>query len=77
MISQKSFGEYRVYQYWVKDPNRKNAELITSTLDLTSFSAYYGKNPKSELKLVRSWICYGDTSKHRPPCKFEEEGQRP
>ncbi|MCK6595158.1 MAG: hypothetical protein L6Q33_08160, partial [Bacteriovoracaceae bacterium] len=58
-------------QYWVKSPDREKAELITSSLDPRAYIAYYGKGPGSTISLMRSWICYGDTGGHLPPCTFE------
>ena len=65
--SQLSFGEYRVYQYYVRSKIEGitivAAELVTSTLDPTAYVAYHGGNESVEVNLLRSWQCMGDTSK--------------
>lgn len=66
-----TLAEYRIYQYWVKSPDREKGELITSSLDPRAYIAYYGKGPGTTISLMRSWICYGDTSGHQSPCVFE------
>ncbi len=68
---QSSLAEYRIYQYWIKSPDREKGELITSSLDPRAYIAYYGKGPGTTISLMRSWICYGDTSGHQSPCVFE------
>lgn len=72
-----AWGEYRIYQYWVKAPDREKGELITSSLDPRAYIAYYGKGPGTTISLMRSWICYGDTSGHQSPCLFEFVENKP
>ena len=65
--SSASFGEYRVYQYYVR-PKIQNitivaSELVTSTLDPIAYVAYHGGQESVEVNLLRSWQCMGDTSK--------------
>lgn len=73
LITECVYAEYRVYQYWVKSKSRDKAELITSSLDPKAYLAYYGKENETSINLVRSWVCYGDTGKHKVPCNFEEK----
>ena len=62
-----SFGEYRVFQYYVR-PKIKNitvvgSEIVTSTLDPIAYLAYHGGSESVEISLLRSWQCLGNTSK--------------
>ena len=65
------FAEYRVFQYWFISQTNQKSQLVTSTLDPKSYLAYYGKNSYDQIQLIRSWICYGDTSKLKEPCQFQ------
>lgn len=60
-------AEYRVYQYYIKSKTNNitppNAQLVTSTLDPSSYAAYHGGNLLVDISLLRSWICLGNTSK--------------
>jgi hypothetical protein len=60
-------AEYRVYQYFTqtKLQNLTNVpyEIVTSTLDPKSYVAYHGGPESLEVKLLRSWMCFGNTSK--------------
>lgn len=70
-----AFGEYRVYQYYVRSKlqniNPGNAQLVTSTLNPTSYVAYHGGRGSIEVNLLRSWVCMGDTSK-KSICSMSE-----
>lgn len=70
-----AFGEYRVYQYYVRSKlqniNPGNAQLVTSTLNPTSYVAYHGGRGSIEVNLLRSWVCMGDTSK-KSVCSISE-----
>jgi hypothetical protein len=62
-ISPLAFGEYRVYQYYVRAKvaglNSTSAQLVTSTLDPISYKAYHGGKDSVEVSLLRSWMCMG------------------
>lgn len=70
-----AFGEYRVYQYYVRPKiqnlNSSKAELVTSTLNPISYAAYHGGKSAVEVNLLRSWVCLGNTSK-KPICTMSE-----
>lgn len=67
LFSLPVFGEYRVYQYYVRTKtqniNPGNATLVTSTLNPTSYAAYHGGKLSIEVNLLRSWVCLGNTAK--------------
>ncbi len=67
LFSSNVFSEYRVYQYYahskIENLNNSPYEVITSTLDAKSYIAYHGGRDSIELKLLRSWMCLGNTSK--------------
>jgi hypothetical protein len=74
-LCANAFGEYRVYQYYVR-PKIQNitivgAELVTSTLNPVSYIAYHGGAEAVEVNLLRSWQCMGNTSKI-PVCTVSE-----
>ena len=60
-------AEYRVYQYYIKSKTNNitppNAQLVTSTLDPSTYAAYHGGSLLVDINLLRSWICLGNTSK--------------
>jgi hypothetical protein len=70
-----AFGEYRVYQYYIRplvsNINPTNAQVVTSTLNPTSYAAYHGGKLSVEVNLLRSWVCMGDTSK-QSVCSISE-----
>lgn len=65
--ASNAFGEYRVYQYYVRPKiqniNAAGAQLVTSTMDPRTYVAYHGGNNSVEVNLLRSWMCMGNTSK--------------
>lgn len=67
LSTSSAFAEYRVYQYYVR-PKIQNitspgAQLVTSTMDPRTYTAYHGGKASVEVNLLRSWMCMGDTSK--------------
>ena len=70
-----AFGEYRVYQYYVrskvKNTNPADAQVVTSTLDPISYAAYNGGKLSVEVNLLRSWVCVRNTS-HKEFCTISE-----
>ena len=75
LLSSPVFGEYRVYQYYVRSKvqniNPPKAELVTSTLNPTSYAAYHGGKLSVEVSLLRSWVCMGNTS-HSQVCAMSD-----
>lgn len=75
LITLPAFGEYRVYQYYVRSKvsniNPPNAQVVTSTLNPTSYAAYNGGKLSVEVNLLRSWVCMGNTS-HKDVCSISE-----
>lgn len=74
-VISPAFGEYRVYQYYVKSKvtgiNYPNAQIVTSTLNPVSYAAYNGGGNSVEINLLRSWMCMGNTS-HQSVCTISE-----
>lgn len=74
-LTLPAFGEYRVYQYYVrsktKNINPTDAQVVTSTLDPISYAAYNGGKLSVEVNLLRSWVCVGNTS-HKEFCTISE-----
>jgi len=62
--STETNGEYRVYQYLIR--NKDNVDqgpfLDQSTLDPISYLAYHGGKNLIDISLLRTWICRGNTS---------------
>lgn len=77
----KSYGEYRVYQYLIhnKEGQEQKPLIEQSTLDPIGFQAYHGGSRYIDFTLLRTWICRGNTSYIRtctPPLKpFEQIGK--
>lgn len=75
LMTSPVFGEYRVYQYYVRSKvqniNPPNAQVVTSTLNPTSYAAYNGGKLSVEVNLLRSWVCMGNTS-HKDVCAMSE-----
>jgi len=68
-----ALGEYRAYQYMVKnnDPyavaTKARAQYITSTLNPKMYESYHGGSFVT-VDLLRTWICPGYTGKHQKVC---------
>lgn len=75
LMTTPVFGEYRVYQYYVRSKvqniNPPNAQVVTSTLNPTSYAAYNGGKLSVEVNLLRSWVCMGNTS-HKDVCAMSD-----
>lgn len=61
-----AFAEVRVFQYLVLNnvsstPEPSN-QLMTTTLNPTAFVAYHGGEEVVSVDLLRTWMCYGNTS---------------
>lgn len=74
--AQAGRAEYRVFQYLVKSkyflPRNNNPYIVTSTFDPVTYLAYHGGESSLNIELLRSWMCYGNTSKRKfcnPPRK--------
>lgn len=82
LLSQTSFGEYRVFQYYVKPSHPFSMDtqsyLVTSTLDPTTYLSYHGGKESLKVDLLRSWTCKGFTGNRkeycRPPLEVLEKG---
>ncbi|MCK5882829.1 MAG: hypothetical protein KAG61_04010 [Bacteriovoracaceae bacterium] len=72
LLSSTAVAEYRVYQYYVraKDPmpQDKDAYLVTSSLNPTSYIRYHGGDQSIEIELLRSWMCKGHTGEFKKYC---------
>lgn len=72
MVLNKANAEYRVYQFAVKAKNPYSMDtkshVVTSTLDPEAYVSYHGGGETLRIDLIRSWMCYGDTS-NRQVCK--------
>ena len=59
-------AEYRVFQYLVKSkhfiPRDNRPYMVTSTFDPVTYLAYHGGESSLHIELLRTWMCYGDTS---------------
>ena len=74
--SHEGKSEYRVFQYLVKSrhllPRDNRPYMVTSTFDPVTYLAYHGGESSLKIELLRSWMCYGDTSQKKfcnPPRK--------
>lgn len=59
-------AEYRAYQYLVKnrsDTQSAQPQIVVSTLDPKSYVSYFGGSTIIGVELLRSWQCFGNTSK--------------
>ncbi len=67
-----AYGEYRVYQYYVKSKisnKNTNAVVILSTLNPVSYLSYHGGDLSISLDLLRTWMCPGHTGHKRDFCR--------
>lgn len=72
-ITGQSFGEYRVYQYIVKNKIKTakdipNGHYVLSTLNPVSYVAYNGGSLLIDVDLLRTWMCPGHTGKGKDYC---------
>lgn len=73
LVNFPVFGEYRVYQYYIRSKTQNiipiDTQIVTSTLNPTSYAAYNGGKLSIEVNLLRSWVCMGNTS-HQDICSI-------
>lgn len=73
MITFSALAEYRVYQYIVKNKidttDEVKANIITSTLDPTTYMAYNGGSNLINVNLLRTWLCPGNTGQYKETCE--------
>ena len=73
LMTVNAWGEYRAYQYLVKnnDPyavaTRAQAQYIISTLNPAMYRSYHGGESLS-IELLRTWICPGYTGRGKTIC---------
>lgn len=77
-------GEYRVFQYHIKSKNvygfDQKSYIVVSSLDPVSYLAYHGGEESLKIDLLRTWVCYGQTSGKKycaPPSESKGEGGAP
>lgn len=80
-FSVNIMAEYRVYQYHIKSRNNysfdQKSYIITSNLDPVSYLAYHGGEGSLKIDLLRTWVCYGQTSGKNycnPPIESKGDG---
>lgn len=75
IFTSQVFGEYRVYQYYVRSKIQNitsvPSEVVTSTLNPLAYIAYHGGHESIEVNLLRSWQCMGNTSR-QPLCAISD-----
>ena len=71
--STSSLAEYRAYQLVISNEETGEEKRITSTLDHLQYKAFYSLGPNEIIYYERSWMCWGNTSYHKPICKPPEE----
>jgi len=67
LYSNIVFGEYRVYQYLIKENSFKPKSIITS-LSPSSYLSFFGSSNNFKIDLLRTWFCPGDTSGFKKLC---------
>lgn len=79
-----SQAEVRVYQYLVLNNVDTTADaldqIMTTTLNPTAFVAYHGGEQVVSVDLLRTWMCFGNTSKKNlcpPPMSKLDQGVLP
>lgn len=80
MAPTLTLAEYRVYQYYIKAKHPYGVDqepyLVTSTLSPQGYLAYHGGGASLQIDLLRTWMCYGDTSYKEtcaPPLSIDEQ----
>jgi hypothetical protein len=84
VLTLSVFAEYRVYQYHIKSRNiysfDQKSYIVTSNLDPVSYLAYHGGEGSLKIDLLRTWVCYGQTSGRNycnPPIESKGDGASP
>lgn len=68
ILSTNAFGEYRAYQYAVKNTSTPNpTKIVTSSLNPRAYLAYNGMEGMN-VDLLRTWICPGFTGHKKAIC---------
>ena len=83
-LSIHTSAEYRVFQYHIKSKNiysfDQKSYIVTSNLDPVSYLAYHGGEGSLKIDLLRTWVCYGQTSGRnycKPPIESKGAGGSP
>lgn len=72
-------AEYRVYQYHIKAKNifgfDQKSYIVVSSYDPVTYLAYHGGEESLKIDLLRTWVCYGQTSGNKKYCSPPSESQ--
>ena len=68
-----AFGEYRVYQFYVKPVYQiqkdEKSYIVTTTMNPTTYLTYHGGRTSISIDLLRTWTCKGYTGLRKELCK--------
>ena len=69
-----AFSEYRAYQLLVERPEPQVRDgkfrwIVVTPLSPTHYSAYHGGANALRTRLLRTWMCPGDTGSFQKTCK--------
>lgn len=82
LVPSLAFGEYRAYQYIVKnnDPyavaTNARAQYVVSTLNPQMYKSYHGGSFIT-VDLLRTWICPGYTGRGQKICDHPYDKENP
>ena len=65
-------AEYRAFQLMLRNVETGDEQIITTTLDHLQYRDYYYLGSSVEVLYQTSWMCWGNTSNHKPICPAPE-----
>ncbi|MCB0406568.1 MAG: hypothetical protein KDD34_00110 [Bdellovibrionales bacterium] len=68
LLSSPALAEYRAYQLVIVNETTGSEKRILSTFDHIQYRGYFGLAPGEQVFYEKSWMCYGNTSYHKPIC---------
>ena len=68
-LSPVAFGEYRVFELKISNPDTKKTRTVVTTMDPFQYVDYFPVLARESIYYTNTWMCYGDTSKYTKPCE--------
>lgn len=66
-------AEYRAYRLVITNSETGEQKKVTSTLDHLQYKAFFSLGPNEQIAYENSWMCWGNTSHHKPICSPPSE----
>ena len=73
LFSTSALAEYRAYRLILLNTETGDEKVVLSTFDHIQYKGYYYLGSNIQVLYDTSWMCWGNTSYHKPICPQPED----